>query len=287
VTPLQALFLGLLQGASELFPVSSLGHAIVVPTLLRWSYRPTDPTFLPFLVLLHLGTATALVVLYRREWWTIVSAFVRAGLRGRVESPAERLAMLLVVGTIPAGLIGLVLQKPLTALFGSPRAAAAFLIVNGGVLFGAELLRRRDERRLALRGQPPAEREAAFAEIGDLSFKAALLVGLCQAFALLPGISRSGATMAGGLVAGLRHEHAVRFAFLLATPVIAAAGLLEVPKLLAHPGPLGAELGAAAAAGLAAYASARFLVHYFRIGRLWLFAWYSVVLGATSLVVLR
>ncbi len=287
MTPLQALFLGLLQGSSELFPVSSLGHAIVVPSLLHWSYRPTAPTFLPFLVLLHLGTATALVVLYRAEWWTIVTAFVRAALRGRVESSPERLSMLLVVGTIPAGIVGLVLQKPLTALFGSPRAAATFLVVNGGVLFGAELLRRRDERRRALQGQPPIEREAAFADIGELDYKAAILIGLCQALALFPGISRSGATMAGGLVAGLRHEQAVRFALLLAAPVIAAAGLLEVPKLFAEPGPLGAELGAAAAAALAAYASGRFLVRYFRIGRLWPFAWYSVVLGAGSLAVLR
>ena len=231
----QAAFLGLLQGATELFPVSSLGHAVIIPTLLHWSYKQSDPTFLPFLVLLHLGTAGALLVLYWRDWLRIVRGFFTAAVRGRIESPNERLAMLLVVGTVPTGLVGVFFQKQLQGLFASPRVAASFLIVNGALLLGAELLRRRAERRARLEGRDRAEQEEAFTDVSQLSYRAAGLVGFCQVLALFPGISRSGVTMGGGLLAGLSHQEAARFSFLLATPIIAAAGVLEVPELL-HPG---------------------------------------------------
>jgi undecaprenyl-diphosphatase len=280
---LQILFLALLQGVTELFPVSSLGHAVIVPALLHWHLDEASPSFVPFLVLLHLGTAGALLILYRRDWVVIVRAFVRAAVRGRVERPEERLAMLLVVGTVPAGAVGLVLQNPLKALFASPRAAGAFLIVNGAVLLGAELLRRRAERRDAGR----VTQEAEFRRVEDLSYQAALLVGLAQALALLPGISRSGATMAGGLVAGLRHQEAARFAFLLATPIIGAAGLLEIQALFAAGVPLGAYLAGAVLAGAAAYASATFLIRYFRVGRLDPYAAYSAAIGLLAVILLR
>src|SRR5436305_10001397 len=137
--------MGLLQGASELFPVSSLGHAVIVPSLLHWSFKQSDPSFLPFLVLLHLGTASALLVLYRREWARLSAGFVRAAVRGRIESEEERMSMLLVVGTIPTGVAGLLFESRFKALFGNPRAAAAFLVANGALLLGAEVLRRRGE----------------------------------------------------------------------------------------------------------------------------------------------
>jgi undecaprenyl-diphosphatase len=283
----QAALLGVLQGATELFPVSSLGHAVILPSLLHWSYRQSDPTFLPFLVLLHLGTAGALVILYWRDWIAIVRGFVTAAIRGRVEAPNERLAMLLVVGTVPTGLVGVFFQKQLQSLFANPRAAAAFLIVNGALLMGAELLRRRAERKAALEDRDRAAQEAAFSDVGALSFRAAALVGVCQIGALFPGISRSGATMAGGLLAGLRHQEAARFSFLLATPIIAAAGLLEVPDLLHGGVPLATYLFAALLAGLAAYGSARFLIRYFRSGRLDPYAWYCLAVGASALVLLR
>ena len=287
MTAWQSALLGLLQGATELFPVSSLGHAVIIPTLLHWSFKQSDPTFLPFLVLLHLGTAGALLVLYWRDWVEIVAGFFRAALRGGIRDGDERLAMLLVVGTVPTGLVGVFFQKQLQALFASPRAAAVFLIVNGVLLFGAELLRRRAERRARLEGRDREEQEAAFTDVRGLGYRAALLVGACQVLALFPGISRSGVTMAGGLLAGLRHEEAARFSFLLATPIIAAAGLLEVPQLL-HPGvPLGAYLLGAVLAAVAAYASARFLLRYFRSGRLDPYAAYCVVVGAAALLLLR
>jgi len=283
VTVVQALFMGLLQGATELFPVSSLGHAVIIPSLFRWSFKQSDPSFLPFLVLLHLGTATALLVLYRREWAAIIGGFVRAAIRGRLEGENERMAMLLVVGTIPTGLIGLLFQSRFQALFANPRAAALFLAVNGLLLLGAEVLRRRAERRGASRD----EQEAAFTTAEHLSFRAALLVGACQVLALFPGISRSGVTMAGGLLAGLQHREAARFSFLLATPVIAAAGLLEVPELFRPGVPLGLYTAAAVLSGLAAYASARFLIRWFRAGRLDPYGVYCLAVGLGALALLR
>jgi undecaprenyl-diphosphatase len=283
VTVAQALFMGLLQGATELFPVSSLGHAVVIPSLFHWSFKQSDPSFLPFLVLLHLGTATALLILYRREWAAIIGGFVRAAVRGRLEGENERMAMLLVVGTIPTGLVGLFFQSKFKDLFANPRAAAAFLAVNGLLLLGAEVLRRRAERRGASR----VEQEAAFTTAEHLSFRAALLVGACQVLALFPGISRSGVTMAGGLLAGLQHREAARFSFLLATPVIGAAGLLEVPELFKPGIPLGLYTAAAVLSGLAAYASARFLIRWFRAGRLDPYGVYCLAVGLGALALLR
>jgi undecaprenyl-diphosphatase len=288
VTTPQALFIGLLQGATELFPVSSLGHAVILPSLLHWNFDQSNPIFLPFLVLLHLGTATALLILYRDDWARIIAGFVRAALRGSIQGPDERMAMLLAVGTIPGGAVGELFIKPLTANFGRPVLAAAMLVVNGGILLGAELLRRRSERRNASR----EEQEHDYKEADQISFGAALIVGMAQIAALVPGISRSGVTMAGGLIAGLRHQEAARFSFLLATPIILAAGVLEVPQLFQQKqalgaGTLGVYFAAAVLAGIAAYASARFLIRYFESGRLDPYGWYCVAAGAISLILLR
>ena len=283
MTPWQALLMGLLQGATELFPVSSLGHAVVIPRLLRWSYQQSDPTFVPFLTLLDLGTAGALLLLYWRDWARIVAGFFRAALRGRIRTADERLAMLLLVGTVPTGAVGVVLESALKRLFASPRAAAVFLLLNGGILLGGEVLRRRSERAGATREQ----QEQDFKEAEQISFRAAAITGLAQVLALLPGISRSGVTMTGGLLAGLRHQEAARFSFLLATPIIAAAGLLEVPQLFERPSPLGLYAAAAVLAGVAAFVSARFLIRYFRSGRLDPYGWYCAGLGLVALVLLR
>lgn len=279
------LFLAVLQGATELFPVSSLGHSVVVPALLRLDVNPAAPSFVPFLAFLHIGTGLALVVLYRDQWWRISRGFVTASLRGRIDSGDERLAMLLVVATIPAGVVGFLLETPLKSLFAHPRVAAGFLILNGAVLAGAELLRRRAERAGGV--ERPSAREERFGTLEQLSFVRAGLVGFFQVLALLPGVSRSGVTMAGGLVGGLRHGEAVRFSFLLATPIILAAGILEVPQLPGSGAPFGLYAVGAVVAGLIAYASARLLVKYFEIGRLDPFAAYCVILGLTGLILLH
>jgi undecaprenyl-diphosphatase len=288
VTFLQALFMGLLQGASELFPVSSLGHAVLVPSLLRWSFKQSDPSFVPFLVLLHLGTATALLVLYRDQWVVIIRGFFTAAFAGQIRTDPERLAMLLLVGTIPAAILGVFLESRIKSLFASPYEAAAFLIVNGVLMLGFEVIRRRRERRAKAdaAADTGAEREEGFASAERISFPAAAVVGACQALAFLPGISRSGVTIGGGLLAGLRHEEAARFSFLLATPTILGAGLLEVPQLFSGGVPVGEYIVSAVLAGLAAYASARFLLRYFRSGRLDPYGWYCIAAGVASLALL-
>ena len=274
--------MGLLQGASELFPVSSLGHAVIVPTLLHWSFRQSDPSFVPFLVLLHLGTATALLVLYREQWVVIVRGFFAAAFRGQMRDDNERLAMLLLTGTIPAAVLGVLLENRIKALFASPYAAAAFLVVNGVLMLGFEQLRRRAER-----GSTRKEQEEGFAHAERISFRAAAIVGACQALAFIPGISRSGVTIGGGLVAGLRHQEAARFSFLLATPTILGAGVIEVPQLFASGVPILEYAVAAVLSGLAAYASARFLLRYFRSGRLDPYGFYCIAAGLVSLALLR
>ncbi len=283
----QALFMGLLQGATELFPVSSLGHAVLVPSLLHWSFKQSDPSFVPFLTLLHLGTATALLVLYRRQWVDIIRGFITASIRGSISNDTERLAMLLLVGTIPAAILGVFLESRIKGLFASPYEAAGFLVVNGFLMLGFEVLRRRAERRDAAGAQTRVEVEERFTDAAHISFRAAAIVGACQALAFLPGISRSGVTIGGGLVAGLRHEEAARFSFLLATPTILGAGLVEVPQLASANVPIASYLAAAVLAGLAAYASARFLLRYFRSGRLDPYGWYCVGAGLVSLALLH
>ena len=276
----QALFMGLLQGATELFPVSSLGHSVIIPSLLHWRFKQSDPTFVPFLVLLHLGTAGALLVLYRSEWVEIIRGFFAAALRGSITTPAERLAMLLLTGTIPAAILGVFFETRIKSLFASAYVAAGFL-------FAFEQLRRRAERRAALHTKPREEQEQTFAQAERISFFAAAVIGACQALAFLPGISRSGVTIGGGLLAGLRHQEAARFSFLLATPTILGAGIVEVPQLFSTGVPLGEYLAAAVLSGLAAYASARFLLRYFRSGRLDPYGWYCVGAGLVGLALLH
>jgi undecaprenyl-diphosphatase len=280
-------FLGLLQGATELFPVSSLGHAVVVPLLLHLDFNPADKTFVPLLVLLHLGTAAALLIIYRDEWRRMVVGFFRATARGEIRDRDERMVVLLIVGTIPAGVLGVLFESKVKELFTSARPASIFLIVNGGILLAAEALRRRAERRAGVRAGDGEGREAVFKDRSRLSVRSALFIGTCQAAALFPGISRAGITMAAGLAAGLRHEEAAHFSFLLATPVILAAGLLEVPQLFEHGAPLGTYAVGAVLAGIAAYISARFLIRYFRVGRLDPYAYYCAALGAVGLLVIR
>jgi undecaprenyl-diphosphatase len=273
VTNLQALVLAVLQGVSELFPVSSLGHTILVPALLHWTnVNRADPTFLAFVVVLHLGTAIALIVYYRERWWRIVRGLVISVLRGKLSDDRdERTGWLLVVGTLPVGILGVVLEQPVRELFGSPLPVSVFLAANGLVMFAGEALRRR-QMQTSQRPDHPIER---------LSFLQSVGIGFAQSFALLPGISRSGASMVAGLLCDLNHEDAAEFSFLLATPVIFAAALLEMPRLF-EPGAgivaVQAVLGGLAAA-IAAYLSVAFLMRYFESNDLRPFGWYCLIAG--------
>jgi len=278
ISYVQAAILGLVQGAAELFPVSSLGHSVVLPSLLGWNIHQNDDAFLTFLVATHLATALVLLGFFWRDWKRILLGIGRS-LRDREIAPGDadaRLGWLLVVATIPAGLLGLLLEHPLRKVFASPQSAAAFLFLNGVMLFGAEALRRRAP------GPDPLLPDGDARIAARTTWNEALGVGTAQALALLPGFSRSGATMGGGLVAGLSNEDAARFAFLLATPIIGAAALLKLPDLLGSKGDglRGPALVGALCAALTAYLAVRFLMRFFETNRLTPFAIYCVVAGA-------
>ena len=273
MTAFQAILTAILQGVTELFPVSSLGHAVILPKLFGWDIDQHAPSFLPFLVVLHLGTATALLAYFWRDWIDLLLAVLgRPTARPRAE--LLRLLVMIVIATIPAGLVGLLFAEKLRALFGAPAIAAVFLAVNGIVLFGGERLRR--------------HKDGTGETLDALTIRGALLVGIWQCGALIPGISRSGVTMVGGLLAGLHHKEAARFSFLIATPIILAAGVHEVPKLLHGDGGgiTGLAVISGVVAGITAYLSIAFLMHYFKkhdFEALDPFAWYCVAAGIVSL----
>jgi undecaprenyl-diphosphatase len=356
ITYPEAIVVGLLQGVSELFPVSSLGHSVLLPALIggRWAIdlnvsAPESP-YLAFIVGLHVATAAALLVYFWRDWLRIISGFVTSVRYRRVETAEERLAWMIIVATIPVGIAGLLLEHTFRTVLGKPAPAAVFLIINGAILYGAERLRRRaaddstasrrrptavgtDDRGTVYSSSTYVERREGDlvsvdgghagtpsghaggsggsvpggvalppgvatepADVADESnarmarrrIAETTLIGSAQILALLPGISRSGVTMAAGLRRGLSHEDAARFSFLLATPVILAAGALKLPDLT---GPMGNGIGGqvllgSLASAVGAYAAVRWLTRYFQTRTLTPFAIYCVVAGLLSLVVL-
>lgn len=317
---LEATVVGLFQGVTELFPVSSLGHSILVPALVggRWARdlnvsAPESP-YLAFIVGLHVATAAALLLFFWRDWVQIVTGFYTSLRYRRIQTTGERLAWLLVVGTIPVALVGLALEHTFRTTLGRPIPAAAFLVANGVLLYVGERLRRRMDdgtegrgasanpmmagtaandgggtgrhARVAATSTHVSESEGIDDRLAQTTLARGALIGAAQTLALLPGISRSGVTMSVGLLRGLTHEEAARFSFLLATPVILAAGVLKIPDLF---GPLGAAIGGQVLAGsvasfVSAYLAVRFLTKYFHTRTLTPFAVYCVVAGVGSLL---
>jgi undecaprenyl-diphosphatase len=275
----QAIVLGLVQGVSELFPISSLGHAVVIPRLFGWNIHQNAPYFLTFLVALHLATALVLLAFFWRDWVRIVKGIGRS-LRDREIAPDDadaKLGWLLVVGTIPAGILGLTLQDKLRSLFASPQYASIFLALNALVLLGAELLR----RRAPVTADDDDERIAR-----TVGWRDSALVGAAQALALIPGFSRSGASMGGGLLVGLSHKDAARFAFLLATPIIIAAAVLKLPDLAGSQGNgvRGPALVGALCSAVTAFLAVRFLMRYFETNTLLPFAIYCAAAGTAATI---
>lgn len=270
----QAIVLGLLQGFSELFPISSLGHSVILPKLLGWNIHQNDSYFITFLVATHLATALVLLGFFWRDWVRIVKGIGRSLRDRRIdENDADaKLGWLLVVGTIPAGILGLALEHKLRHVFASPRSAAVFLMLNGLLLFGAEMLRRRAP-------QTETDDDARIAK--QVGWRGAFLVGAAQALALIPGFSRSGATMGGGLLVGLSNKDAARYAFLLATPIIGAAAILKLPELFGHQGAgvRGQALVGALFSALTAFLAVKFLMRYFETNTLVPFAVYCLLAG--------
>ncbi|HVV24438.1 MAG TPA: undecaprenyl-diphosphate phosphatase [Pseudonocardiaceae bacterium] len=310
----EAIFAGLLQGISELFPVSSLGHSVLVPALIggKWAQdmnmAAPKSAYLDVLVAMHVATAIALVVFFWKDWVRIIGGLFTSIRYRKIETSDERLAWLLIIGTIPVGIAGFLLDKVVQEDLGKPIPASLFLLLNGAVLFGVERLQRNraddEEFMAALRRSDGSDDEtmliervsmtdettpmtavtdsmAVDAKLSKLRYGEAIAIGSAQILALLPGISRSGITIVGGLLRGLKHDEAARFAFLLATPVIAAAGLFKMPDLLRPEmhGSLGPAVVGSIIAGLASYVSVRFLTNYFETRTLNPFAIYCLVAG--------
>jgi undecaprenyl-diphosphatase len=272
----QAVVLGLLQGVSELFPVSSLGHSVIVAKLLGWHIEQNDNFFIIFLVGTHSATALVLLGFFWRDWVRILKGFGRSLRDREIADPDATLAWLLVVGTIPAGILGLTLEHKLRTVFTSAQSASLFLALNGLLLYGAELLR---QRAPEVEAGDPDERIAE-----RVGWKQSFAVGAAQALALIPGFSRSGATMGGGLLVGLSNEDAARFAFLLATPIIGAAAVLKLPELFgsAGDGVRGQTLVGALCSAVTAYLAVRFLMRFFHTNRLTPFAVYCFLAGVAA-----
>lgn len=328
LTYIEAIVMGAIQGISELFPISSLGHSILIPALIGGSWAQdlnvaaARSPYLAFIVGLHVATATALLLFFWRDWVRIAIGFGTSLRHRRIRTGAERLAWLLILATIPVGLAGLLLEKLFRTVLGQPLPAAAFLTANGLVLFLGEWLRRRAIAQEAIAQEGIAQEglthesrirpvEAASSRtrgldelpdtdpqrgaltvsdrrVASMPFGKGILIGATQILALLPGISRSGVVMVGGMAAGLTHREAARFSFLLATPVIFAAGFLKLPDLF---GPLGAGIGGQVLAGsvaafVAALVSVAFLDRYFKTRTLVPFAIYCTVGGIASFLVL-
>ncbi len=289
ITTFQAIVLGVLQGATELFPISSLGHTVLFPNLfgwhniVAWQSQPESP-WLAFVVMLHVGSAIGLLIYFWKDWVAVIKAFFATVRKRRIETPSERLAWLIICATIPVGILGVVLEHPVRVALAKPLSAAIFLVINGLILLAAERFRRRaDVRALALREGVKSD---GGRRLETLEFREAGVIGVAQSTALIAGISRDGVCMATGLARGLDNSDAARFAFLLATPPILAAGVYKLGDLT---GPLGAGIRgpaviAAVAAALTAIVTVHFLMRYFKTNNLVPFAVYCIVFGGAMIV---
>ncbi len=277
---LQAIIIGSLQGITELFPISSLGHSVLLESFLNWNLRQDNPYFLTFLVATHTATALVLFIFFWRDWLRIIKGLIRSFIsRSIADTDTDaKLGWLLVVGTIPAGILGLLFEETFKKFFSAPQLVAVLLIFNGLMLLGAEYLRRQSVGNHTKNSQP---------HISKLSWLQAIKIGLFQCLALLPGFSRTGSTITAGLLMGLNHEDAARFSFLLATPIIAAASLLKIPELATTGAQLvlGPTLVGAACAGITAYFSVRFLEKYFKTDKLTPFAFYCIIAGVVTTII--
>jgi len=318
----EAIIVGLIQGTTELFPVSSLGHNVLIPAIVGGSWAQdlnvakAESPYLAFVVGLHVATAIGITVYFWRDWIRIVGGFFTSIARRELRTSDQKLAWMIVLATIPVGLVGLVFEHQFRVIFGVPSRAAIFLVVNGVILYAGERFRTRKSREADQQVMREREDEAALVparaggahssgqralrqqeimtavqadrRITSFSFWQAILIGSAQVLALLAGISRDGVTMVAGMFRGLSREDAARFAFLLATPVILAAGVLKIPDLLGHLGN-GIRpqiLAGSVVSGVAAYLSVRFLMKYFQTRTLTPFAVYCFVAGMASLIYL-
>jgi undecaprenyl-diphosphatase len=290
ITTFQAIVLGVLQGATELFPISSLGHTVIFPNLFGWHnivawQSQSESPWLAFVVMLHVGSAVGLLIYFWRDWLAIIGAFFATLSKRRIETPTERLAWLIITATIPVGIFGILLEHPVRVALAKPLAASIFLIVNGCILLGAERYRRRAEVR-ALAEREGMKRDGG-RRLDTLEYREAGVIGVAQSSALIAGISRDGVCMSSGLVRGLDESDSARFAFLLATPPILAAGIYKLSDLtgrLGNGGVRSAALVAAIFAAATAVVTVHFLTRYFKTRNLTPFGIYCLLFGAAMVI---
>jgi undecaprenyl-diphosphatase len=289
ITTFQAIVLGVLQGVSELFPVSSLGHTVLFPTLfgwsniVKWQSQPESP-WLAFIVMLHVGSAVGLLIYFWRDWVEIIRAFFATLGKRKVETPTERLAWLIIVASVPVGILGIAFEHDLRVATATPEIAAIFLVINGIILLGAERLRKRAEVRALARRQGMKDDGGRI--LDTLEYREAAVIGIGESTALIAGMSRDGVVMATGLARGLDNVDAAKFSFLLATPIILAAGVYKLGDLLGADGNgiRGEAVVAAISACITAIITVRFLMRYFKRGNLIPFGIYCVVFGLAMVV---
>jgi undecaprenyl-diphosphatase len=288
-TAFRAIVLGVLQGVSELFPISSLGHTVLFPKLFGWDeivkfQSQTESPWLAFLVMLHVGSAIGLLIYFWRDWVEIIGAFFASVRKRRAETAMERLAWIIIFASIPVGILGVLFEHQARVATAKPVVAAIFLVINGFVLIGAERLRRRAEVR-ALAAREGMKTDGGRA-LETLEYREAGMIGVAQSTALIAGISRDGMAMAAGLARGLDNYDAGRLAFLLATPIILAAGVYKIGDLTGPNGNgiRGAAVIAAIAAAITAVLTVHFLLKYFRRGNLRPFGLYCIAFGAAMIV---
>ncbi len=265
---LQAIILGIIQGLTEFLPVSSSAHLVLTPYLLGWNI-PADEAFI-FDVLVQVASLVAVIAYF----WTDLITIVRAWLTGLIQrkpfaDPQARLGWLLILATIPAGLAGLLVKNLIEQAFASPVATASFLFVTAGILTAAEYFSHQKR------------------ELEQLNWKDALWIGLAQAVSIFPGISRSGATISGGMACGLKRPASARFAFLMSIPIMLAAGLLASLDMVKVPGfisMLPVFIPGLLASAIVSYFAIRWLLKYLTHRSLYIFALYCAVLGSAVLV---
>ncbi|MGI8411006.1 MAG: undecaprenyl-diphosphate phosphatase [Solirubrobacteraceae bacterium] len=291
ISTFQAIVLGVLQGATELFPVSSLGHTVLFPTLfgwhniVAWQSQPESP-WLAFVVMLHVGSAVGLLIYFWRDWIAIIGAFFATLGKRRIETPTERLAWLIIAATIPVGILGILLEHTVRVALAKPLSAAIFLVVNGVILLSAERYRRRTEVR-ALAAREGTKKGGGARRLDTMEYREAGVIGVAQSTALIAGISRDGVVMTAGLVRGLDNSDAARYAFLLATPPILAAGVYKLGDLTGPHGAggvRGAAVIAAVFAAITAVVTVHFLTRYFKSRNLTPFGLYCILFGLAMIV---
>ncbi|NCU78341.1 MAG: undecaprenyl-diphosphate phosphatase [Actinobacteria bacterium] len=278
----QAVIIGAIQGITELFPISSLGHAILVPAWLGGTFREfissENQSYLLVTIAMHLASSVALFIVFRKRWTRLISGSLSAVKNRNLQSTQFRVLSYILIATVPVGILGLAFDDYFQSIFGNPKFSSIFLTINGLILVGAERLAKRDQLH---------ELTDSDAEIDQrVNVRRSVVIGFGQSLALFAGISRFGVTMSAGLLSKLNHSVASDFAFLLSLPVILGASIVKLPDLFTTDTNqiIGQIIVGSIVSFICTYISVTFLVKWFKTRTLYPFAIYCLVFGIISFV---